>query len=287
MTTSKGSSELRETIDLFRSLMTPAPQDEGLFSPEPRETAPEPDMDPEPTPDPACSPDPEPTPDPVSTLDSAPTPDPLPARSGEAEAEPGTPVIVDTVDEETSFADLNVLAEPTLPAEAEGGSSVEENPVLDLDPSPEPDRDSVEPPPTEASPEAIAEPEARGLSRAERLEDVLIQLCRRAGAGGAVLADEAGLPLAAYNSPVDHESVAALTSILGDSLRHAGRLLQRRDINHISLDVDYEDRMVLRRFAGAGTTFYLVALCPQALDDRAEMELTSVQLIEIIGGREQ
>ena len=123
----------------------------------------------------------------------------------------------------------------------------------------------------------------RALSRAERLEDALIGLCRRAGIMGAVLSDGAGLPISAYNAPLAPESVAALTSVLAETLRQSGRLLERNSVNHVSVDVDYEKRLVLRRFGAPDRPFYLMVLCTQSLDERSEIELTTTQLLPLMG----
>ena len=49
--------------------------------------------------------------------------------------------------------------------------------------------------------------------REEQLENILVTMCKRGGFNGAVIADHNGLPLAAYNSPVDDDIIAAFTSV--------------------------------------------------------------------------
>lgn len=114
--------------------------------------------------------------------------------------------------------------------------------------------------------------------RGDRLEAQLRAMCRRAGFEGAVVADAAGLPLAAVDSPVDAERVAAFTSVLGESLHQAAHLLGEQAANNISLDINYTDKLVLRQFPVDAATFYLAVICPQEVDERGEIELTLEQV---------
>jgi len=122
-----------------------------------------------------------------------------------------------------------------------------------------------------------------GEFRGDRLENVLIAMCRRGGFSGAVLSDSSGLPMAVFNSPVEIESVAAFTSVLGDALDKAGRYLQQHGADYISMDVNYEDKVVVRRFAIAEMNLYLMVLCPQSVDERSEVELSIQQLVSVLG----
>lgn len=121
-----------------------------------------------------------------------------------------------------------------------------------------------------------------GEFREERLENSLIAMCRRGGFDGAVLADDSGLPLAVHNSPVGNEQIAAFTAILGDALSKAGRYLQEHGADYISMDVNYEDKVVVRSFDALRQKMYLMVLCKQEMDERAEVEMSLQQISSIL-----
>ena len=110
--------------------------------------------------------------------------------------------------------------------------------------------------------------------RGDLLEDALVSMCRRGDFTGTVLADNNGLPLAIYNSPVDADALAALTSILGKSLDETGRLFEQPDANNISIDLNYIDKVVLRKFLVNDEPYFLMVISPQEVDVRAELELS-------------
>ncbi len=118
--------------------------------------------------------------------------------------------------------------------------------------------------------------------RGDRLERILDLLCRRSNIKGAVVSDASGLPVAALNPPVSTEATSAFTSILGQALERAGSLLGEYDAEYLSLDINYEDKIVLRRFMIADSTFFLVAHCPQEIDERSEIELSITQIITVL-----
>ena len=120
------------------------------------------------------------------------------------------------------------------------------------------------------------------LYRGDQLENALIEMCQRAGFNGATLADTDGLPLAIYNSPIGHEEIAAFTTVLGVALERAGSLLGEYNANNISLDINYTDKAVLRRFVINDTPFFLMVICPQEVDERSEVELTINQITSIL-----
>lgn len=124
--------------------------------------------------------------------------------------------------------------------------------------------------------------EVEGEFRGDRLENVLVAMCRRGGLNGAVVSDNSGLPLAVFNSPVDADSIAAFTSVLGDALNKADRFLEQRGADYISMDVNYEDKVAVRRFSAGGTDLYLMVLCGQAVDERSEMEVSIRQIASIL-----
>lgn len=129
----------------------------------------------------------------------------------------------------------------------------------------------------------LPEPETGGQYRGDRLLQTLYAMCRRGGFQGGVLADSDGLALAVYNSPVADEAIAAFTTVLGEALEKAGKLLQEADANNISMDINYLDKAVLRRFHIHDLPYYLMLICPQETDERAEVELTVDQITSILG----
>ncbi len=118
--------------------------------------------------------------------------------------------------------------------------------------------------------------------RSERLEQALASLCRRGGFTGAVLADESGLPLAEHKSPVGAELVAAFTTVLSVAAEKSGRLLGQHQANYMTLDINFTDKAVLRRFEVGGAPYCLVVICQQALEVRGEVEVTIDALARIL-----
>ncbi len=154
-------------------------------------------------------------------------------------------------------------------------------------PPPEAPKKTPEPPPlaVPAIPVRVASPalpDSRDLPRAERLERLLTNLCRRADLAGAVAADETGLPLAVHGSTVPAESLAAFTSVLGEALQKAARFLGRGGADYISMDVDYENKIALKSFRLDGRPFSLMVVCSQTVDERSELELSIEQLVAVL-----
>jgi hypothetical protein len=139
---------------------------------------------------------------------------------------------------------------------------------------------AVHAPPGKVAPPAL--PDSPDLPRAERLERLLTNLCRRADLAVAVAADETGLPLAIHGSTVPAESLAAFTSVLGEALRKAARFLGRSGADYISMDVDYENKIALKSFRLDGRLFSLLVVCSQTVDERSELELSIQQLVTVL-----
>lgn len=123
--------------------------------------------------------------------------------------------------------------------------------------------------------------EATGF-RGDRIEKTLQVMCKRGDFTGAVIADFSGLPIAAYNSPVGTNALAAFTSVLGTALEKAAHLLDQHEADNISMDINYIDKIVLRRFNIEGLQYYLMVICPQNVDERSEIELSIEQIISIL-----
>ena len=139
--------------------------------------------------------------------------------------------------------------------------------------------------PTAPSPGAplhiLAEPPQLAY-RGDRLEHVLASMCSRGGLSGAVVADGQGLPLADFQSPVGGDVLAAFTSVLGGALERAGLLLGAQGAENISMDLNYTDKVVLRRFAHDGEPYFIMVICSQDLDERSEVELSIEQITSIL-----
>lgn len=131
-------------------------------------------------------------------------------------------------------------------------------------------------------PQELDKAEATGF-RGDRLEKALQVMCKRGDFTGAVIADFSGLPIAVYNSPVGTNALAAFTSVLGTALEKAARLLDQHEADNISMDINYADKVVLRRFNVEGLQYYLMVICPQNVDERSEIELSLEQIISILG----
>ncbi len=118
--------------------------------------------------------------------------------------------------------------------------------------------------------------------RGDRLENTLFAMCKRGGFQGAALVDSNGLPLAVYNSPVDEDTIAAAATVLGAALDKAGSLLKQADANYISMDINYIDKAVIRRFAINQQIYFLLAVCPQEVDEKTEFELSIEKVTSIL-----
>ena len=123
-----------------------------------------------------------------------------------------------------------------------------------------------------------------GIFRGDKLENALVSMCKRSGFTGAVVADNKGLPLAVYNSPVGADAIAAFTTVLGGALEKAGTLLGQHGAETISMDINYSDKAVLRLFTISGNPYFIMVLCPQNIDARSEVELSVTQIIDILTG---
>ena len=119
--------------------------------------------------------------------------------------------------------------------------------------------------------------------REQRLDDfytgLLRDLCEQSDYHGAVLADEMGFPLAAYNCPINTEALAAFTSVLGDALEKAESILEQEDANNISLEINETDKVALRRFNALNTTYFLLVVCPRgaAFPGLVEPAITAIR----------
>ncbi len=123
---------------------------------------------------------------------------------------------------------------------------------------------------------------AQVVYRSDQLNDTLVAMCKRGGFNGAVVADNNGFPLAAYNSPVDDDVIAAFTSVLGVALEQAGQMLDQHEANHITMDINYTEKAALRRFFIDDAPYFLMIICPQEVDEKSEVELSIDQVTTIL-----
>ncbi len=143
--------------------------------------------------------------------------------------------------------------------------------------------------PAESKQPMYPPPDAAGdetLYRGDLLENTVVAMCKRGGFSGAVVADADGLSLAIYNSPVEEDALAAFTVVLGDALEKAGKVLNQQDASYISMDINYTEKVVLRRFLlDDQSPFYMMVICRQEIDEKDEVELSIDQIRTILKGK--
>ena len=131
------------------------------------------------------------------------------------------------------------------------------------------------------TPESLPVPEDPGIiesqrsgpvSRGDRLEDTLAEMCARGQFHSALLADKSGLPIAAYNCPVDTDLYAAFTPDLGIPLKKTGQLFSEPGVNFISIDLNVSDKLMFLEFLIDEYSYFLAITCPKTVDDRDEID---------------
>ncbi len=133
------------------------------------------------------------------------------------------------------------------------------------------------------APHKIEISDTTGMYRGDRLENTLFAMCKRGGFIGSMLVDANGLPLAVYNSPADDESIgAAIAMTLGEALEKTGRLLNQGEVNNIAIDINYTDKTVIHRFTLEDLSYFLMIVCSQEIDERAEVELSIENIISVL-----
>jgi hypothetical protein len=81
---------------------------------------------------------------------------------------------------------------------------------------------------------------------------------------------------------VPEEAIGAFAIVLGTALAKAGKLLGQHNAENISIDINYTEKIVLRRFAMGQSPGYLLVICPQEVDERGEVELSIEQIAQIL-----
>ncbi len=135
-------------------------------------------------------------------------------------------------------------------------------------------------------PVSVDEIDPTGLEyRGDQLEQVILNMCKRSHFSGAVVADDTGLPFAVVNPPVSMEAISAFTAVLGGALERAGSLLGHHGAEYLSIDINYEEKIILRRFLINEAPYFLLAICPQDVDERSEIEISIDQIVSILNKR--
>lgn len=106
----------------------------------------------------------------------------------------------------------------------------------------------------------------------DRVSAILRELCGNCGCRGAVVADEMGLPLAEHQSPFGVDALATYGSILGEALAGADNILKVAEANNIVMDLNEDEKLVMRRFPIMDSNYFLLAVCPQEADVLGELE---------------
>lgn len=106
----------------------------------------------------------------------------------------------------------------------------------------------------------------------DRVTAILKDLCGNCGCRGAVVADEMGLPLAEHQSPFGVDALSTYGSILGEALAGAGNILKMSEANNIIMDLNEDDKLVMRRFPIMDANYFLLAVCPQEAEVLGELE---------------
>lgn len=116
----------------------------------------------------------------------------------------------------------------------------------------------------------------------DKLDHLLAKLCQQSGFQSAVVADEQGLPIGAFNTPVEINVLAAFSSVLGGVIEKVPYFFEQYNANNISMDINYVDKVVVQKFLIDDIPFYLLIICSQDIDERAYIELFSDQITGLL-----
>jgi hypothetical protein len=162
-----------------------------------------------------------------------------------------------------------------------------ESTLFDAVPAEEPVLPQGTTPPVAAVPEpeqyAPVDETPASVHREDALATLLQTLCQRGGFSCAIIADDSGLALAEHNPPLDTDIMAAFATVLGGAIAQASHFLDQHEANNISMDINYADKAVVRKFTLRDQPFYLFIICPQDVDERNEIELSMDNIIGILG----
>lgn len=94
------------------------------------------------------------------------------------------------------------------------------------------------------------------------LEDILADLCRRGGFSGAMIADDMGLPVAVSHLRQNQDALAALATVMGESLKQADAILDLKEAETLSLWMSKDEKIILRSFTAQESKLYLLVFAP-------------------------
>ena len=116
----------------------------------------------------------------------------------------------------------------------------------------------------------------------DKLENLLSSLCQQSRFQSAVVADEQGLPIGGYNTPVVVDELAAFSSVLGSVIDKVPYFFEQYAAGNVSVDINYTDKAVVRKFLIGEVAFFLLIICSQDIDERAYIELFSDQISSLL-----
>jgi len=114
----------------------------------------------------------------------------------------------------------------------------------------------------------------------DRVNEILRELCGNCGCRGAVVADEMGLPLAEHQSPFGVDALATYGSILGEALVGADSILKMSEANNVAMDINDDEKLVMRRFPIMDSNYFLLAVCPQDAEVLGELEYATDRIAD-------
>jgi len=107
--------------------------------------------------------------------------------------------------------------------------------------------------------------------KSDHISLILQDLCTNGGCRGAVIADEMGLPLAEYQTPFGVDAMATFASMLGEALVNAESILEAPEANNIVMEINEDEKLVMRRFSIMGSYYFLLAVCLQEKEVAGEI----------------
>ena len=121
-------------------------------------------------------------------------------------------------------------------------------------------------------------PDGTAVKHVDKIKEALEELCISGGFYGAVVADVMGFSLADYHSPLDVDSLATYSSLLGEALAKAGSIIDMPEANNLIMDINSTDKMLLHRFSILDDQYSLVAVCPQEVEAIGEVSLAATRI---------
>lgn len=123
---------------------------------------------------------------------------------------------------------------------------------------------------------------SRSATRGDRLRQTLERLCARAHLRGAAVADAHGLPLASHDFPYSVDAIGALASVMGEAMAKVQSVTRDGEAVSVAIDIGFADKLVARRFGSEDETYFILAVCPQDLDERGELELSIEEIRSVV-----